>query len=124
MTLQELYDRIGGNYAEAMERLRMDKLISRFILRFQTDTSCPDLFAAWEAHDDEASFAAAHAAKGVTGNLSLTELCRLTTTICEALRPGNDALRASTDIDAYMAKLHVAYDNAMTQIALYDKSQH
>jgi len=120
MTLQELYDRIGGNYAEAMERLRMEKLISRFILRFQTDTSCPDLFKAWDAQDVEAAFAAAHAAKGVCGNLSLTELGRLSSVICEALRPGNDALRASTDIDACIAQLHTAYDNAIEQIALYE----
>lgn len=123
MTLQELYDQIGGNYAEAISRLRMEKLVSRFVIRFLDDTSCKDLFAAWEAGDEEAAFKAAHSAKGVCANLSLTRLCNLATEICEALRPGNEALKAQTDIDALVAELSDAYDLAVERICAYKDAQ-
>lgn len=123
MTLQELYDQIGGNYAEAISRLRMENLVGRFVVRFMDDTSCKDLMAAWAAGDDEAAFKAAHAAKGVCANLSLTRLCDLSTQICEALRPGNEALRAQTDIDALVAELSDAYDLAVEHISAYKDAQ-
>ena len=122
MTLQELYDRIDGNYAEAIGRLRMEKLITRFILRFTNDGACVRLQEAWAAGDDVATFEAAHAAKGVCANLSLTKLGNLASEICEALRPVNDALRASTDVDALVAELGQAYDKTVAAIKEYEAS--
>ena len=119
MTLQELYDRIGGDYAEAIGRLRMEKLITRFIVRFLDDTSCKDVQTAWAAGDERATFDAAHAAKGVCANLSLVELARITSNITEALREGNEALRAQTDVDALVSELANKYDNTIQNIKAY-----
>lgn len=116
MTVEELYARIGGDYAEAKGRLSMDPLIERFILKFTDDGSCPELFAAWEAGDEQRAFEAAHRAKGVCANLSLGRLTELTTAICEALRPGNDELRAATDVDALVAELKGAHAAAVEDI--------
>ncbi|MDO4807968.1 MAG: Hpt domain-containing protein [Coriobacteriales bacterium] len=122
MTLQELYDRIGGDYAEAIGRLRMDKLITRFIVRFLDDPSCKNIQTAWAAGDERATFDAAHAAKGVCSNLSLVELARITTNITEALRVGNEALRAQTDVDALVEELGVKYENTIQNIKAYAAS--
>lgn len=119
MTVQELYERIGGDYAGALGRLFMDKLVAQFVVKFLDDTSCRDLFSAWEAHDEKAAFEAAHRAKGVCGNLSLTRLAELTTQICEALRPGNDELRASTDVDSLVNELKQQHAVAMAQISAF-----
>lgn len=119
MTLQELYDRIGGDYAEAIGRLRMEKLITRFIIRFLDDTSCKDVQTAWAAGDERATFDAAHAAKGVCANLSLVELARITSNITEALRVGNESLRAQTDVDALVSELATKYDNTIQNIKAY-----
>lgn len=119
MTLQELYDQIGGNYEEAISRLRMEKLVSRFVIRFLGDTSCKDLIDSWKSGDEEATFRAAHAAKGVTANLSLTRLCDFSTQICEALRPGNEALKEQTDIQALVDELSNAYDLTVDRITAY-----
>lgn len=116
MTVEELYDQIGGNYAEALRRLRSDALIGRFAVKFLDDQSCKNLIAAWEAGDEAAAFEAAHMAKGVCGNLSLTKLADLSSTITEALRPGNDELRRSTDVDALVAELEEAYAVAVKAI--------
>lgn len=119
MTLQELYDRIGGDYAEAIGRLRMEKLINRFIVRFLDDTSCVRLQEAWAAGDERATFEAAHAAKGVCANLSLVKLADIASKITEALREGNEALRAQTDVDALVSELTVAYNNTIINIKAY-----
>ena len=105
MTTKELYEKIGGDYAEALSRMYMDDFVAMVIKKYLDDTSCSDLVAAWKAGDERAAFDAAHRAKGVCANLALTELANLSSEICEALRPGNDALRASTDVDALVARL-------------------
>lgn len=116
MTTEELYERIGGDYADVMSRLQMDKLVARFVVRFVDDPSCADLIAAWDAGDEKAAFEAAHRAKGVCANLSLTDLARLTSGICEALRPGNEDLRATTDVDALVDELRQKYATAAEAI--------
>jgi len=119
MTLQELYDRIDGDYAEAIGRLRMEKLINRFIVRFLDDSSCKDLVSAWRSGNERATFEAAHSAKGVCANLSLTKLASLASEITEALREGNEDLRAQVDVDALVNELDAAYTVAVENISAY-----
>ena len=116
MTVEELYERIGGNYQEALGRLQSDALISMFVTKFLDDQSCPNLIAAWKAGDEKAAFEAAHVAKGVCGNLSLGKLADVASEITEALRPGNDALRAQTDVDALIAQLEELYATTIAAI--------
>ena len=116
MTVKDLYDRIGGDYADMCRRIPMDNMISRFVVKFLDDTSCDDLFAAWDAGDEHAAFEAAHRAKGVCANLSLKRLADLSSEICEALREGNDELRASTDVDALVAELKGCHVEAIAAI--------
>ena len=119
MDARELYTSIGGSYDEALGRLGTDALVARFVVRFLDDESIPQLVAAWQAGNEDAAFKAAHAAKGVTGNLALTRLCNATTQICEALRAGNDELRASTNVDALVSELDATYADAVTNIRTF-----
>ena len=116
MTVKELYDQIGGDYADMRRRIPMDDMIARFVTKFVDDTSCSQLFEAWEAGDERAAFDAAHRAKGVCANLSLKKLAELSSEICEALREGNDELRASTDVDALVAELKQCHAVAIVAI--------
>lgn len=109
MTPKELYDRLEGDYNDMLGRLGMDALIARFVVKFVDDQSVPQLFAAWEAGDEKAAFNAAHQSKGVAANLSLTKVQNLASQICEALREGNEELRASTDVDALVDELRDVY---------------
>ena len=120
MTVEELYAQIGGNYDEAKGRLRSDALIGKFVVKFLDDQSCANLVSAWESGDEAASFEAAHMAKGVCANLSLTGLADVASAITEALRPGNEALRAATDVNALVAELsrdHAAVTAAISAFA-------
>lgn len=119
MTLQELYAQIGGDYDQAVKRLMMESYVGMFIVRFLNDTSCQSVHDAWAAGDEKATFHAAHTAKGVCANLSLTKLADLSSQITEALREGNEALRAKTDVDALVAELDEAYAATVAAIKLY-----
>ncbi len=123
MTVQELYANIDGDYSEAIGRLRSDQLIGRFVVKFLDDTSCGELVDAWGKGDEEAAFKAAHTAKGVCANLSLSKLADLASSITEALRPGNESLRAQTNVDALVSQFKGAYDNAVTMITRYANGQ-
>lgn len=123
MTLKDLYAQIGGDYDEAISRLRMERLVERFILRFLDDHSCQELIDAWASGDEDTSFKAAHTAKGVCANLSLTKLQDLSSQICEALRPGNEELKARTDITVLVEELKSAYAVAVNGIEAY-KAEH
>ena len=116
MTVKELYDQIGGNYDELIGRLYSDDLVRMVLEKFLDDTMCPDLVAAWERGDDAAAFSAAHSAKGVCMNLAFTRLGILASEITEALRPGNEGLRATTDVDALVKELSAEYDKVYSSV--------
>ena len=96
MTLRECYAALGGDYDDALGRLRSEKLVSKFVLRFLDDKSYELLCASMEEKNYEEAFRAAHTIKGVCSNLAFTVLGRSSSELSEALRngytPGADAL--------------------------------
>ena len=96
MTLRECYAAMGGDYEDALGRLRSEKLVNRFVLRFLDDKSYDLLCASMDAKDYGEAFRAAHTIKGVCSNLAFTVLGRSSSELSEALRygytPGADAL--------------------------------
>lgn len=87
MTLQELYLKINGNFAEAQGRLMKDSFIEKFALMYLKDDSFINLQAAVDAENIADSFRAAHTLKGVAANLAFTELQLAATNLTEQLRP-------------------------------------
>ena len=96
MTLRECYAALGGDYDDALGRLRSERLVNKFVLRFLDDKSCDLLCASMEAKNYEEAFRAAHTIKGICANLSFTVLGKSSSELSEALRygytPGSDAL--------------------------------
>lgn len=95
MTLQELYEIIQGDYDQAKRVLQIEKLMDKHIRKFESSPVVPALLAAGETMDGAALFEAAHAVKGVCGNLGLTKLAAAASDITEEFRPG--VARAMTD---------------------------
>lgn len=87
MTIKECYELFGGNYDEALERLQMDKLIEKFMLKFLDDQSMQMLIEAVEDKDIEKSFRSVHTLKGVAANLAFTSLYKVSSDLAEQLRP-------------------------------------
>ena len=88
MTLQECYAAMGGNYEDVIGRLRSERLVQKFILKFMADGSYDLLCRSLEEKNYSEAFRAAHTIKGVCQNLSLTKLQNSSSRLCESLRNG------------------------------------
>lgn len=86
MTLRECYDALQGNYDEVVSRLRSERLIQKFVLKFLDDGSFNNLAASVESGNREEAFRAAHTIKGMCQNLSFTKLALTADEMTEALR--------------------------------------
>ena len=88
MTLKECYAALNGDYEEAMGRLRSERLVQKFVLKFLDDGSFDLLCRSMEAGDQPEAFRAAHTIKGVCQNPSFTRLLASGEKLTEALRDG------------------------------------
>lgn len=91
MTLKECYAAMGGDYDEAMGRLRSERLVQKFVLKFLDDGSYGLLCASLEAGNRGEAFRAAHTIKGVCANLAFNTLLASSEELTEALRDGKPA---------------------------------
>ena len=87
MTIEECYQRLGGDYATLKTRLPNDGLIKRFITKFLDDSSYSELCRALEGGQREEAFRAAHTLKGVCANLCFDQLGASASKVTELLRP-------------------------------------
>lgn len=98
MTLKECYAALGGDYDEVMGRLRSERLVQKFVLKFPGDGSYRLLCDSLAAGNREEAFRAAHTIKGVCANLAFNDLLASSEALTEALRggrppePGEEAL--------------------------------
>lgn len=88
MNLKECYEALGGDYDSVLGRLRSDRMITKFCLKFLDDKSCESLVEAVERKDGETAFRAAHTIKGICQNLSFDRLYESSHALAELLRGG------------------------------------
>ena len=89
MNINECYQAMGADYEEVFGRLRNERLITKFVLKFPGDPSFSQLQSTLEEKNVEEAFRAAHPSKGVAQNLGFTPLYEATATLTEVLRVGN-----------------------------------
>ena len=65
MTLQALYQKIDGDYEQALRVLRMEKLLDKHIRKLAANGVVDRLLEAGKTLDPTQMFETAHAAKGV-----------------------------------------------------------
>ena len=92
MTIQECYQKLGGDYAQVEKRLPGIHLIRKFIAKFLDDGSYPELCRAMEQGQTEESFRAAHTLKGVSANLGFDRLTASSGELTELLRGRTDGI--------------------------------
>ncbi len=88
MTLSECYAAMDGDYAGVSARLRSDRLIQKFVLKFLDDKSYELLVSSMAEKNAEEAFRAAHTIKGVCQNLGFTKLLESSSEMSDALRHG------------------------------------
>ena len=109
MTVKECYEIMKGDYDDVLSRLRTDERIKKFLMRVPDDTSFVELCNALEKKDLESAFRAAHTLKGVSKNLSLSNLAYSSSNLTEALRGRTEY---GDDIEPLFKK--VKKDHALT----------
>ncbi len=88
MTLQECYAAFGGDYEGVVARLRSEKTVKKFALKFLNDKSYGLLCSSLEKGDYGEAFRASHTLKGLCQNLGFSRLLESSTRLTEALRYG------------------------------------
>ncbi|MDO4523414.1 MAG: Hpt domain-containing protein [Eubacteriales bacterium] len=88
MTLESIFEQLGGDYHETKERLMSDELILRMLKKFSADQEYSKLEQAMKAKDLETAFRAAHTLKGIALNLGLGNLAKSAVDLTESLRYG------------------------------------
>ena len=119
MTLRELYQSIDGDYDQALRVLRMDKLIDKHIRKLTNNGVVEQLLAAGETMDPARLFDAAHAAKGVCGNLGLGKLSDMASEIAEEFRPGSPRTMTDDEVRQRLDRIAESYRKAADGVRRY-----
>ncbi len=116
MTLQEFYQKLGGDYEEVLQRLTKEERIERFVLRFLTDDSYELLCDAMAVENYEEVFRAVHTLKGVCLNLGFSKLLVASAAMTEAVR-GGKPLEDKSLFDAVKAE----YERTIEVISAFQR---
>lgn len=119
MTLEELYRNIEGDYTQALRVLRVEKLIDKHVRRFESGNPIGDLLEAGSRMDAQQIFEAAHAAKGVCGNLGLLKLASAASEMTEEFRPGTPRRLSDAQTREKLAALEALYGKTLEGIRAY-----
>lgn len=116
MTLKECYAAIGGDYEDVVARLRSERLVQKFVLRFLDDQSFTLLTDSMASKNYEEAFRAAHTIKGICQNLSFNRLLKSSSEMSDALRHGY-----TPQADALVAPLEADYRLTVETIREFQK---
>ena len=118
MTIEELYESIGANYKDAIERLVSEKFITKYIIKFLEDDSYSNLMQAWkENKSDEEMFRAAHTLKGVCLNFALDSLFVPTNIITDHYREKGG--HKVDNLDEVFTELESVYNEMIVKIRAF-----
>ena len=121
MTLEELYEAIGGDYDQALRVLRMDKLVDKHIRKLTKNGVVDKLIAAGQTMDPTELFETAHAVKGVCANLGLTGIAAAASDIAEEYRPGNPRTLTDAEVVEKLGEVEALYLKAKEGIQRYEE---
>ena len=121
MTLQELYQSIGGDYEQALRVLRMDKLLDKHIRKFTKSGVVETLLAAGETMDPTQLFESAHAVKGICANLGLIGISDAAAEITEEFRPGHPRAVSDGEIAEKLRGIAELYRKTAEGIQKYEE---
>ena len=114
MDVKEFYTNVKGNYQGALSIMMNDMFIARMLSKFMSSDAVNQLISLYEQKDYRGVFASAHSLKGVAGNLSLTPLYDIASTITEATRNSDDV-----DITKEILELKKIYELIKEQYQKY-----
>ena len=123
MTIKELYDRIGGNYDQAVRVMKSDRLIDKYVRKLTASQVAESLAEAGKTMDPVKLFESAHAMKGVCSNLGLEALANAVNDITEEFRPGNARRLSDDDVRARLDAIARQYQITAEGIRDYEQGK-
>lgn len=117
MDLRECYLTAGGDYEDVMRRLLREERVDRFLRMFLEDQSFHSLCVAMSEGNYATAFRMAHTIKGISMNLSFTELQTASSELTENLRGG----REDKDTGRYLEAMKCSYDRTVAAIKAHLK---
>lgn len=114
MTMQECYKAIGADYDDVLGRLRSERLIQKFVLKFLEDGSYDLLCSSMAEGDLDTAFRASHTIKGVCSNLGFTQLGKSSHDLTEALRA-----RKGEEAAGLLGQVQTDYDKTVSAIRAF-----
>ena len=88
MTLSELYETVGEDLSDVIERLGDIETVEHFLFVFKDDPSYSRLIRSLKENDLQRAFSEAHTLKGVSLSLGFKRLGDCSGGLCEVLRQG------------------------------------
>lgn len=86
MNLKEFYEVSGGDYEDAVQRIRNEDMLKKFVMKYAADPSYSNLIAAVADKDWETAFRSVHTIKGIAQNLGFARLQAAAELLTEDLR--------------------------------------
>ena len=120
MTIRELYEKIGGNYDQAVRVMKSDRLIDKYVRKLKDSNVGDALAQAGESMDATKLFESAHAMKGVCSNLGLDALANAAHEITEEFRPGNARRLSDDEVRGKVQAVGEMYRNTVEGINAYE----
>ena len=106
MTVRECYDEIGADYEDVMSRLRKEERVQKFLKKFLDDQSYALLCSSLKERNMDEAFRAAHTLKGISQNLSLTNLYAPASHLSDRLKQQREY---SEDVQLYFEEVKREY---------------
>ena len=116
MNVKQFYIDVNGDYNKALSLMMNDILIAKLLGKFIANNSCDQLISAYENKNYREVFTASHALKGVAGNLALTPLFDLASSITEATRNSDD-VNIDKEVDELKKIYQIVKDSYSKNIA-------
>ena len=122
MTIQECYQKLGGEFAQVEKRLPSVGLVRKFIVKFLDDDSYSNLCLAMQNGQREEAFRAAHTLKGVSANLGFSRLLASAGELTELLRAETESIPGRAA--ALLEEVKQDYELTVSVIRAYLESEH
>ncbi len=119
MILRELYEIIDGDYDKAIQIMRIEKLMDKHIRKMVANSTVEKMIEAGRTMDGAELFDAAHAVKGVCGNLGLVKLAAEASEICDEFRPGSSRKFTDSELKEKLAQFEAQYRKTEEGIRRY-----
>ena len=122
MTIQECYQKLGGEFAQVEKRLPSVSLVRKFIIKFLDDDSYSNLCLAMQNGQREEAFRAVHTLKGVSANLGFSRLLASAGELTELLRAETESIPGRAA--ALLEEVKQDYELTVSVIRAYLESEH